>query len=215
MNPTTPTPRPAIVVAAIDTASHADDVLRTAGLLAQALARAELHVLQVVESATPPLDPVSATLVLGPALQRLIAEAREDVEALAREAKAYFAGPTTAHVAVGSPGTEIVELAEKLGADVVVVGCEGKDGLRRLLLGSVSEYVARHAPCSVLVARPRQEQTEPLVEPMCTDCAAARTASRGQRLWCERHTSHHPHGTLHYEAPASFAVGSMFIRPEG
>jgi nucleotide-binding universal stress UspA family protein len=38
-------------------------------------------------------------------------------------------------------------------ADLIVVGSRGKGGLRRLLLGSVAEFVARHAPCSVLIAR--------------------------------------------------------------
>ncbi len=37
--------------------------------------------------------------------------------------------------------------------DLVVVGTHGRTGIKRLLLGSVAEYVVRHAPCSVLVAR--------------------------------------------------------------
>lgn len=39
--------------------------------------------------------------------------------------------------------------------DLVVVGTHGRSGLARVLLGSVAEQVVRHAPCSVLAARPR------------------------------------------------------------
>ena len=57
------------------------------------------------------------------------------------------------HVAVGHPGSEILHIAEEIGADLVVVGSRGFDLLRRALLGSVSESVVRHAHCSVLVVR--------------------------------------------------------------
>jgi nucleotide-binding universal stress UspA family protein len=179
------------------------------------LADAELHLVRVVDPPAAPIEGVAYVLAAGPGFDALVAEAREEIAALAKKASAFLAGPAATHVTVGSPGKEIVALAEKLNADVVVVGCEGKEGVRRLLLGSVSEHVARHAPCSVLVARPRHDEAEALIEPICPDCAAARLTSRGERSWCERHTAHHPHGALHYEAPASFGVGSMFIRPEG
>jgi nucleotide-binding universal stress UspA family protein len=215
MKPTAASRHPTIVLAAVDPAVQADDVLRTAGLLAQMLVNAELHLVRVVDPPAAPIDGVAYVLAAAPALDALVEEAREEVATLAKEASAFFAGPTTPHVTVGSPGKEIVALAEALNADVVVVGSEGKEGVRRLLLGSVSEHVARHAPCSVLVARPRHDEAEALIEPICPDCAAVRLGSRGERTWCERHAAHHPHGALHYQAPASFGVGSMFIRPAG
>lgn len=57
------------------------------------------------------------------------------------------------HVRVGLPDAEIVELAEDLGAGLVVLGSRGMGPLRRALMGSVSDSVVRHAHCSVLVAR--------------------------------------------------------------
>ena len=54
----------------------------------------------------------------------------------------------------GEPRTTIVDYAERVKADLIVVGSHGRRGLPRLLLGSVSEYVARHAPCSVEIVRP-------------------------------------------------------------
>jgi nucleotide-binding universal stress UspA family protein len=56
---------------------------------------------------------------------------------------------------LGTPGPAIVAEAASAGADLVVMGSRGIHGLRRTIEGSVSAHVARHAPCSVLVARPR------------------------------------------------------------
>jgi nucleotide-binding universal stress UspA family protein len=58
-------------------------------------------------------------------------------------------------MAMGRPESAIVATAARDGTDLVVVGHRGLSGVRRALLGSVSEHVTTHAPCSVLVARPR------------------------------------------------------------
>jgi nucleotide-binding universal stress UspA family protein len=62
-----------------------------------------------------------------------------------------------AHAKVGRPDAEIVTLAEELGADLIVVGSRGLGPLlgplKRVLLGSVSSSVVRHAYRSVLVVR--------------------------------------------------------------
>ena len=49
------------------------------------------------------------------------------------------------------PGPAICELADRWNADVIVVGSHGRKGLGELFLGSVSNYVVHHAPCSVFV----------------------------------------------------------------
>ncbi|MDQ2965291.1 MAG: universal stress protein [Chloroflexota bacterium] len=53
----------------------------------------------------------------------------------------------------GDPGESIVAVAHAEQADLLLVGSHGRGSLGRLLLGSVSEYVVRNAPCPVLVAR--------------------------------------------------------------
>jgi nucleotide-binding universal stress UspA family protein len=53
---------------------------------------------------------------------------------------------------------EIVALAEELGADLIVMGSRGLGGVRRALMGSVSDSVVRHAHCPVLVVRQEKEQ---------------------------------------------------------
>ena len=56
-------------------------------------------------------------------------------------------------VLFGSPDTRIVEAAEEIGADLIVIGSHGYNRWERMLLGSVSESVVHHAHCSVLIAR--------------------------------------------------------------
>ncbi|QEF97848.1 universal stress protein UspE [Stieleria maiorica] len=60
----------------------------------------------------------------------------------------------TAHTSCGSPGFEITQFAAVEEIDLVVLGAIGRSALLRVLLGSVSEYVAVRAGCSVLVVRP-------------------------------------------------------------
>ncbi|MGH9947548.1 MAG: universal stress protein [Pyrinomonadaceae bacterium] len=53
----------------------------------------------------------------------------------------------------GSPESRIVELADEIKPELIVVGSHGYSGWERLLLGSVSDAVVHHAPCSVMVVR--------------------------------------------------------------
>ena len=57
------------------------------------------------------------------------------------------------HVLSGSPEQAIVEEAENWGADLIVVGSHGYGFWERMFLGSVSNAIVHHAPCSVLVVR--------------------------------------------------------------
>jgi nucleotide-binding universal stress UspA family protein len=62
------------------------------------------------------------------------------------------------HLRMGAVAMEIVALAEEIGADLIVMGSRGLGGVRRALMGSVSDSVVRHAHCPVLVVRPEKEQ---------------------------------------------------------
>lgn len=53
----------------------------------------------------------------------------------------------------GHVRTLAVDVAKKWHADLIVVGSHGRKGLKKLLLGSVSDHIARHAPCSVQIVR--------------------------------------------------------------
>jgi nucleotide-binding universal stress UspA family protein len=55
----------------------------------------------------------------------------------------------------GDAGEAIVAAADSENADVIVVGSHGRSGVSRFLIGSVSDYVVRHAHCPVMVVRGR------------------------------------------------------------
>ena len=61
--------------------------------------------------------------------------------------------PVTFLVWTGEPGESIVSAAEAEGVDMILVGAHGRGAIGRLVMGSVSEHVARHAPCPVLIVR--------------------------------------------------------------
>lgn len=119
--------------------------------------RAELHVITVAAE--------SQGALLLPGQQGF--RPREQAQELARAhvadlSNGYFAArPSGAlekiavYVAVGSPAERIVALATAIDADLVIVGTHGRQGMQRILLGSVADEVMRRAPCGVYVLRPR------------------------------------------------------------
>ena len=54
----------------------------------------------------------------------------------------------------GRPGSAICKVAETAQADLIIVGSRGRSGIKEMLLGSVSNYIMHHAPCSVAVVHP-------------------------------------------------------------
>jgi nucleotide-binding universal stress UspA family protein len=56
-------------------------------------------------------------------------------------------------IELGRPAQTIIEEAENWGADMIVVGSHGRGYWGRLAVGSVSDAVLHHAPCSVLIVR--------------------------------------------------------------
>ncbi len=80
-------------------------------------------------------------------------EARQLLEAQIEKMKAAGATVAQAHLRIGRADEEVVVLAEELGVDLVAMGSRGLGGVRRALMGSVSDSVVRHAHCPVLIAR--------------------------------------------------------------
>jgi nucleotide-binding universal stress UspA family protein len=62
---------------------------------------------------------------------------------------------------VGDPAREILRIAQKEHAGMIVMGTHGRSGLGRLLMGSVAESVLRQAPCPVVTYRCPQETVVP------------------------------------------------------
>jgi nucleotide-binding universal stress UspA family protein len=81
---------------------------------------------------------------------------REDVNLVldAAAAKARAEGvEVQTHPVQAEPADAILNVAEEIKADLIVVGNKGMTGRRRYLLGSVPNNVSHHAPCSVIIVR--------------------------------------------------------------
>ena len=89
--------------------------------------------------------------------QRLLDEHIRQVE----ETGGTVAG---AHFRMARPDQGILAVGEDIGAGLIVLGSRGLGGIKRALMGSVSDSVVRHAHCPVLVVRreddPDQEETD-------------------------------------------------------
>jgi nucleotide-binding universal stress UspA family protein len=106
-----------------------------------------LHVLQPSAPAPPQMAPGYA-----PELDDEKTPARELVERIASDLRCAGFKVDTA-VEVGDIRERIIDAAEEWSADLIVVGSHGRSGIPRFLLGSVAEFVARHAKCSVEIVR--------------------------------------------------------------
>jgi nucleotide-binding universal stress UspA family protein len=82
---------------------------------------------------------------------------REDVEHLLGVARKLAESRGVASVATRALETEpteaLLDVAEELKADLIVVGSQGMTGAKRFLLGSVPNRVAHHTPCDVLIVK--------------------------------------------------------------
>lgn len=81
---------------------------------------------------------------------------REDVNVVleSSEKEAKQAGiEVRPHPREGDPADAILDVAEEVGADLIVVGNKGMTGARRFLLGSVPNKISHHAPCGVYIVR--------------------------------------------------------------
>jgi nucleotide-binding universal stress UspA family protein len=107
-----------------------------------------LHVLLPLGLSTPPEMAVG----YAPELADLKQPAHDLVERIAQQLRAAGFKAETA-VETGDVCERILDSATEWRADLIVLGSHGKRGIQRFLLGSVAEFVARHAKCSVQIVR--------------------------------------------------------------
>jgi nucleotide-binding universal stress UspA family protein len=86
-------------------------------------------------------------------LEQAEGEANSFLEEQAKQVGASGGKVAETHLRAGEPDKEIVRLSEELGVGTIVMGSRGLGGLRRALMGGVSESVVRHAHCPVFVVR--------------------------------------------------------------
>lgn len=168
-----------IILAAIDYSDASTRVVERAALLAQQSRPCHLHFLHVNQfTSGDAADTEGGKLEL---LEWLAPR-------LPREDKALTDINVIAHDLSGDPENVIVELATVLLAECVIVGTHGRQGLERIVWGSVAEAVSRRCSYSVLVVRGAAQEAPTFAsEPVCGVCVEARIQSRGNVSWCHDH----------------------------
>ena len=141
------------VLLAIDNSKFSEAATQT--LIAQVRPnQTEVRVLHVIE--VYPL--YSAGQRLGPDLAVASEEHRHEAEALVARAARILRDEgfqVTTAVEQGDPKVVVIDTAAEWNADLIMLGSHGEKDWTRFLMGSVSEAVVRHAPCSVEVVRIR------------------------------------------------------------
>lgn len=133
------------VLLAVDGSRYSEMASNRAISLAQTYGQ-ELNVLSVVDV------PAEAYAEAPDFIEKMVDNARETAEVVENMAKS--AGlRSQSFVREGEAHKKIIDLAKKLESSIICMGSHGRTGLRRLLMGSVTEKVIGSAPCPVLVVK--------------------------------------------------------------
>ena len=143
------------VMVPYDFSEHSKVALHTALGLAQRLGSV-VHLVHVVHRPAFAYGPgLFETWAVAPPIE--LPDLRERVDAALHkvvDAVVEASRPMQAHVVDGANIADALrEMAEQLGADIIVMGTHGRTGLTHVLLGSVAERTLRQAPCPVLTVR--------------------------------------------------------------
>jgi nucleotide-binding universal stress UspA family protein len=137
---------PTKILLATDSSREAELAATTAVDLANST-NSELHVIHVGEL----LPTLLAQTEVEPA--RLEREAQQLLDEQVRGIEEAGGTVKEAHLRLGRADEEIVDLAQDIGAGMIVMGSRGRGRIRRALMGGVSDSVVRHAHCPVTVVR--------------------------------------------------------------
>ena len=152
---------PTKILLATDGSKEAVLAARTAEDLAKKT-HSELHVVHAfgIVPVGPPVYPEATELqsvefeAESDERQRISEQrAREVLETEVQKVRSGGGAVAVEHLVEGRVAPEIVGLAEEIGAGLIVMGSRGLGGIRRALMGNVSDLVTRHAHCPVLVVR--------------------------------------------------------------
>jgi nucleotide-binding universal stress UspA family protein len=140
-----------------------------------------VHVIDILVAASPCSYVPEAGLSTGILLQ-YAQEGQQEILRRSGEIMAQAGVSFTVHAEFGHPVERIHQLAQQKKADLIVMGSRGLSAWPALLLGSVSEGVARHAPCPVLIVRGEPKSFGQIVMASDGSEAAAHAVRAGMEL---------------------------------
>jgi nucleotide-binding universal stress UspA family protein len=142
------------IILGTDFSQASQNALRYAVWMTQTL-KAELKLLHVFE---PNSWMVPSPYYFTPGFEKWLESSLEKVELRGREALNELAKSLNIKAepifVQGNTGKEIVRVAAELNTDLLILGTHGYTGWNHLTLGSIAEFVVRHAPCPVLTVKP-------------------------------------------------------------
>ena len=147
---------PTKILLATDGSSEASLALTTAADMANST-DSELHVAYVFPTAVQ--RPFPNPILARPAdereheLDEAMQQAQHFLDQQVDKVKQEGVSVAEAHLVRGRPDREVVHLSEEIGAGLIIMGSRGLGGVRRALMGSVSDSVVRHAHCPVMIVR--------------------------------------------------------------
>lgn len=142
---------PQTILVPTDMSEGADEALDYACELARTFG-ATVHLLHVI--GIPALGvPELGVALTSTVIDSLVRDNEIALEKIA-DSKRHLATLGQVLLRTGDARELINQTAKELGADLIVMGTHGRRGMRRALLGSVTENVVRTAPCPVLTVRP-------------------------------------------------------------
>ena len=142
---------PTTILLATDGSKEAQLAATTAADLAEKT-NSELHVLTVGPD-LPLYELTEHPADFEDLLRENRRQAKEMLEQQAKRIEESGGTVKETHLREGRAEEEIVEVAEEIGAGLIVMGSRGHGRLRRALMGSVSDAVVRHAHCPVTIVR--------------------------------------------------------------
>jgi len=142
------------ILVPIDFSTHASQALETGIELAKVF-KAKLHLLHCYQINVGAISPYG--LVIPESFDRDIREAANRQLAKWRDKVAAEKVEVEAEVSPIFPSEAIANTAERIGADLIVMGTRGLSGIKHVLLGSVAERTVRIAPCPVLTVKAKGE----------------------------------------------------------
>lgn len=151
-----PTDRPLKVLVAHDLSELAAEALTPAADLARSLG-ASITLLSVVQPPTYAYAEGYAYIAPEPEVE--LEAARQDLEPVAAELRKQGLD-VTAQVELGFPSSLVAEIAQDIGADLIVMATHGRGGLARLVMGSTATGAVQRATVPVLLFRPNAIQAQ-------------------------------------------------------
>jgi nucleotide-binding universal stress UspA family protein len=138
------------ILVAVDFSEQGDLALDAAVEFAEQLG-AELHLVHALDTRIPVMNPYEVAIPTA-----FLDQARRSAACKLETLVQKLAAPgmtATSHLREAPAASAIIDVAEKIEADLIIMGTRGHTGLKHVLLGSVAERTLREAPCSVLIVK--------------------------------------------------------------